>query len=243
MFFSPYCFFKATEAFQSGDLDTAAKLFVKLDDLVGHVLPLGLTNLAVVYTQANKHNKALKTYKKLAKRFPNDASVIFQYCRFGVNVVNMKQPAVKIEKSLLETVCMKALEMNSADPEAAMLLGSFYVLMMDFAKSWPVLELAVDMSAEEAKHRAVHQQALTNLALSNLRGARQEEALKHSRKLYVSTSISPNAHPHTLGRSSKQLHVPAAIPLIAFQHSSTHQPSSVKPCVTHQSILSKRTLV
>jgi tetratricopeptide (TPR) repeat protein len=221
VFFSPYCFFKATEAFQSGDLDTAAKLFVKLDDLVGHVLPLGLTNLAVVYTQANKHNKALKTYKKLAKRFPNDASVIFQYCRFGVNVVNMKRPAVKIEKSLLETVCMKSLEMNSADPEAAMLLGSFYVLMMDFAKSWPVLELAVDMSAGEAKHRAVHQQALTNLALSNLRGARPEEALKHSRKLYVSTSISPNAHSHTLGRSSKQLHVPAAIPLIAFQHPPT----------------------
>ena len=69
---------QATKAFQSGDLKSAADLFIQLDELVGHVLPLGLTNLAVVYTQANKHAKALKTYKKLAKRFPNDASVMLQ---------------------------------------------------------------------------------------------------------------------------------------------------------------------
>ena len=64
-----------------------------------------------------------------------------RYCRFGANIVNMKRPPIKISKVLLESVCKKSLEMNSADPEAAILLGAFYVLMMDFAKSWPVSAL------------------------------------------------------------------------------------------------------
>ena len=74
---------------------------------MGHVLPLGLTNLAVVYTHANKHAKAFKVYKTLAKRFPTDASVAFQFCRYGVNLVNMKRPPLKFDKKQLETICKK----------------------------------------------------------------------------------------------------------------------------------------
>ena len=82
--------------------------------------------------------------------------------------------------------------MNPDDPEAAVLLGSFYTLMMEYRKSWPVLEHAVKMS-KGAKHAAMHQQALTNLALSNLRGGRPEEAVAQSQKLYVTESHTHSA--------------------------------------------------
>lgn len=78
----------------------------------------------------------------------------------------------------------QSLEVNPDNPEAAVLLGSLYTLTMQFEASWPILERAVRMSKGNPEFRTMYQQALTNLALSNLRGGRPKEALKHSNRLY-----------------------------------------------------------
>jgi hypothetical protein len=78
----------------------------------------------------------------------------------------------------------QSLEMNPTDPEAAVLLGSIYTLAMQYDHARPILERAVKMSKGVKEHRAMYQQALTNLALSNLRGGRPKDALKFSRRLY-----------------------------------------------------------
>lgn len=86
------------------------------------------------------------------------------------------------------------------DPEASVLLGSVYVLQMRFSEAWPILERAVKQTKKGTKLRELHQQALTNLALANLRGARPKEALKYSRRLYKKfgmTSSVTETYAHT----------------------------------------------
>lgn len=68
----------------------AIRKFKELDALIGHVLPMGLTNLAVVYTSSGSHKNAHKVYKSLIKRFPKDGDAYMQYCRFGANMMNAK---------------------------------------------------------------------------------------------------------------------------------------------------------
>eukprot|EP00039_Didymoeca_costata_P009777 m.130221 g.130221 ORF g.130221 m.130221 type:complete len:650 (-) comp14599_c0_seq6:43-1992(-) len=173
---------KAQAAFSKGDLNDAAKQFKKLDDLIGKVTPMALNNLAVVYTQQHKVSKADKTYKKAMKRFPKDAETFLSYCRFGAGLMQMKLTE-KIESSSLLKSCRKAVDLAPKNLEALIVLGSVYTLQMDFASSWPILEKAVKIGKKKKDQVHLYEQALTNLALANLRGARPEEALRWSKEL------------------------------------------------------------
>eukprot|EP00038_Savillea_parva_P018641 m.24692 g.24692 ORF g.24692 m.24692 type:complete len:693 (-) comp4181_c0_seq1:4209-6287(-) len=224
---------KASIAFQSGDLSKAAKHFRALDKLVGSVTPVGLTNLAVVYTQANQHAKALKTYKKAVKKFPHDASVALQYCRFGANILNVKRAPIKMDSALVVTVCKKSLKLNPDEPEAAVLLGSVYTLMMQFDKAMPVLRTAVDTCRDNPTRRAMHNQALTNLALSELRAGHPQQALQHTQELYEEyggSAIETYAHARSIAlpydKEAVRLALKAREDFVnSFKHSGPNCPS------------------
>eukprot|EP00041_Stephanoeca_diplocostata_P038695 m.1543946 g.1543946 ORF g.1543946 m.1543946 type:complete len:669 (+) comp25256_c0_seq48:146-2152(+) len=173
---------EASAAFAAGDIETAVKKFKELDALIGHALPMGLTNLAVVYTSSGNHDKAHAVYKTLIKRFPKDGDAHMHYCRFGANSMNAKGQQAVVPYEDLVRVCTKATTLVQNNTEALVVLGSVHVLQLQFTRAWPVLERAVRASI--GHEGPVHQQALTNLALANLRGGRTEQALEWSMQLY-----------------------------------------------------------
>ena len=172
---------KANKAYADGDMDAAATHFSKLDEYIGVVHSMGIMNLAVVYTQQNKLVLALQTYRKATKRYPEDASVFLSFCRFGANLVNMKIYDMMASDELI-AVCNHAVKFDPANAEALIVLGSAYTLQMKFSDAWPILEKAIN-KAKKNKNFGQHQQALTNLVLANLRGARPAEALRWSKEL------------------------------------------------------------
>eukprot|EP00049_Salpingoeca_infusionum_P016385 m.334329 g.334329 ORF g.334329 m.334329 type:complete len:657 (+) comp16070_c1_seq3:973-2943(+) len=171
-------FEQASLAFQQGDLSEAEGLFAQLVKMLP-MLSAPLLNLAIVYEKRNELKMARDAFKKARTKFPKDFAVAIASCRFGANLMNQKQyDAVKREDVV--SACLAATKLNPDDLEAFLMLGSTYVLLMDFEKAIPTLEKAESMAQRPS---IAHHQITTNLALAALRGGFAAIALERAAAL------------------------------------------------------------
>eukprot|EP00045_Choanoeca_perplexa_P012027 m.129691 g.129691 ORF g.129691 m.129691 type:complete len:651 (+) comp15857_c0_seq1:3-1955(+) len=162
-------------AFQAGKLNKAERIFKQLAKDVPSI-PNPLTNLGVVYEKQGNMKAARKVLLKALKNFPEDHEVAITTCRFGATALNRKVYDTLTQAELLKA-CKRAHELKPDDFESITLLGSTYVLLMNFVEAVKVLEQAVEL-VEGTDNKEGHRQVLTNLALANLRGARPIQALE-----------------------------------------------------------------
>eukprot|EP00730_Choanoeca_flexa_P017853 TRINITY_DN8639_c0_g3_i2.p1 TRINITY_DN8639_c0_g3~~TRINITY_DN8639_c0_g3_i2.p1 ORF type:complete len:659 (+),score=132.82 TRINITY_DN8639_c0_g3_i2:132-1979(+) len=161
-------------AYQSGNLNKAAKLFKNVAR-GAPMIPQPRTNLAVIYEKQGKMKEARTELLSALKDFPTDHSVAITACRFGSTALNRKIYDA-LDQTQLTKACKRAHKLKPDDFESITLLGSAYVLMMKFKEAVKALEKAVDMAADGSNPEG-HRQAMTNLALANLRGSQPLQAL------------------------------------------------------------------